>query len=156
MVEVVPDPDILASELGRMAVEVKNVRAPLEAAIGIIGTGINRRFREQTDPSGEPWAPWSEAYAVRAEREQEQGIHLGQILERSLELKYRASAAFDISGESVFFMWGDLPEYGAIQNFGGYAGKGALIPARAFVGIDEMDAAAITEIAGRFVDTIIE
>lgn len=120
---------------------IQDMTGPLEATRGILARGIERSFETQTDPQGNPWVEWSEAYALRVEREQASGVHLGAKLERSLALRNAASSeyAFFVSYDSVFFSWQALPTYGAVQNFGGFVGKGAYIPAREFVGIDPID-----------------
>lgn len=132
---------------------VLDATGPLEATRGILAAGIARRFRSQTDPTGVGWEPWSDSYAPRAIREQESGIHKGEILERSLLLRDQATSeySFHVSADSVFFSFDGLPDYAAVQNFGGSVGKGAVLPQRQYVGVDDADEATITTI---FVDWI--
>lgn len=127
---------------------------PLEASRGILAAGIARRFRQQSDPQGDAWEPWSESYAPKALREQESGIHKGEILERSLDLRTQATTeySFHVSADSVFFSFDGLPDYAAVQNFGGSVGKGAVLPQRQFVGTDDDDEQRIYAVFQQWVD----
>lgn len=156
-IEIEPDPEILESQMVEMAGLIHDMTGPLEATRGLLAAGIARSFRTQTDPEGNPWVAWSASYEPRALREIESGVHLGQILERSLRLRDTATSeyAFFVSYDSVFFSWEALPEYGVLHQFGGMAGKGANVPARAYVGIDELDQARITGLFESYIDYVL-
>lgn len=133
---------------------ILDATGPLEATRGIIAAGIARRFRSQSDPDGNAWEPWSDSYAPKAIREQESGDHKGEILERSLLLRDQATSeySFHVSADSVFFSFDGLPDYAAVQNFGGSVGKGAVLPQRQYVGIDDDDEQRIYTIFQQWLD----
>jgi phage gpG-like protein len=151
-----PDPAMLEDQMLQAANMMEDMTGPLEASRDLIAAGVMRRFRSQSDPSGEPWVEWSESYSPRAFREMAQGIHLGDKLERSLHLRDAATSqyAYFVSYDSVFITWNALPEYAAVQNFGGFVGKGAYIPPRTFMGIDDLDEARIEAVFLDYIDYI--
>jgi phage gpG-like protein len=121
---------------------------PLAISEGLIAGDIARRFRTQTDPEGNPWQEWSESYEAQVEKWIPLGKHTGKKLIKSSYLEGRASMKerLDTVNDIIFYDFSGLPPYGAVQNFGGPVGKGALLPARQFVGMDDATEQAIFKV----------
>lgn len=152
--DIEPDPEIIESLLLQAADHVDDMVGPLEASRGILAAGIHRRFISQSDPDGVPWEDWSESYYPKVMKKIASGVHKGRILQESLELQQAAESeySFFVSYDSVFFTWDTLPEYGAVQNFGGPVGNGAILPARPFVGVDELDEERVETVFAQWMD----
>ena len=100
-----------------------------------------RRFAEQKDPQGQPWAPLSRAYLESERKKRSRGPDLILVLNRYLASTFRYTAGED---ELLF---GTDRIYGAAQQFGVPARN---IPARPFLGISSGDGASISDIVSDF------
>jgi phage gpG-like protein len=133
-----------------------DMRAPLIASVGLINSSIQRNFKTETDPSGVPWVEWNAKYAKQVGRWTETGEHTGKKLQKSQALRTAVNLgdAFIIGPDAIFFNFDALPDYGAVQNFGGPVGKGAMIPARQFVGTDDIAEQAIFDVFVNWINAL--
>ena len=149
----VPDPEVIAQELIATANRLEDRRGPLLISRQIAISDMEERFKTRSDPDGNPWPPWSPAYAPRGNR----------MLDLTGAMKDAATSpsAYPVTNESVFFNTGGMPEYWAWHQEGtggtqifhggqesplgvigegkslvlGGEGRGNALPPRPFVGV---------------------
>lgn len=123
----------------RLSLPLGGSMKPAFTSIGrIVKTGTQRRFREQRTPDGKRWKP-----SQRVEREGGQTLRLSGRLQRSYT--YQADDSSAEIGTNVV--------YGAIQHFGGMAGRGhrSRIDARPALGVSADDAAEVLATVNDFI-----
>lgn len=116
-----------------------------------IGFAVENQTRariqdQKSSPQGEPWKPWTEAYAATRKGGQSLLQGEGDLLD---SLTYNV----DSDGEGVEV--GSPLEYAAIHQFGGKPGMApgpAAIPARPYLGLSEDDAAEIEDVVTHWMD----
>lgn len=104
---------------------------------GLIENQTKARFDERVTPDGEPWAPWSPAYAETRKKGQTLLVASGA---------YRDSYFWDLTGEALRV--GSNMAQAALLNFGGtddMAPGPAAVPARQHLGLSEDNIAEIEE-----------
>lgn len=149
--EWVPDPNVVAGEIMKLAGYLENFLPPLEASKGIAKQDMEMHFDTETSPDGAPWAPLNSEYA------QKRGS-AHPILQLTGAMKDAAvsDAAYLIDGHDLFFTASGLPFYWIFHETGraGLSGMaeflarakamglgvvegatGGGMPARPFVGI---------------------
>jgi phage virion morphogenesis protein len=95
------------------------------------------RFKKQTSPEGDPWAPLSPAYLARKKRNKTRILVLNDVLSGTLHYQTTAEG----------LMFGTDRVYGATHQFGR---PEAGIPAREFLGISDEDGQEILKITGDY------
>lgn len=104
---------------------------------GLIESQTRRRFDERTAPSGEAWAPWSEAYRLGRRKGQTLLVASGA---------FRDSMAWDLSGDELRV--GSNMVFAALHQEGGtddMPAGAAAVPARPFLGVSDDNAREIEE-----------
>ena len=93
---------------------------------GEMVSSTQRRFETSTGPDGKPWTPSKRALKQGGKTLVDQG-HL------------RGSITHNVGADEV--EWGSNLVYAAIHQFGGHAGRGAVvpIPQREYLGVDDVD-----------------
>lgn len=151
-----------AVALNELAGYVSEATPPLKAAKKIARDDMKERFDTEIRPDGDKWFALDPDYARR--KQHDVGFE-HPILTRSRDLREAATdeGAWSVSGESIFFSTGSLPEYwrvhqegssdfGAIfhasANPAGEIGEqgGQNIPRRPFIGLSAEAEAEILEV----------
>lgn len=106
-IEVVPDPDELANAYLRVAEELDNTTAPLEASKIVAREDMQAHFDQEEAPGGMTWEPLTENTL-------EEKLRKGypeDILRRrgALEDTATSEAAWDVKGDTLFFDTSILP-----------------------------------------------
>lgn len=164
MVDIVPDPAIIQSQLLEAAGNLENTLLPMEAARRVAQEDIQAHFDSESDPGGDKWTALDASYA---EYKESLG-YPSDILHRegTLEEAATSKAAFTVTPYGLWFNWNVLPRaksdgsnYGQIHqagsgesnrvadirpghegetlNFSIGAGRGNALPARPFVGMSD-------------------
>lgn len=138
-VEWSPDPIVFGEALIEASSDVADLTLPIALAAQEVQADIRERFDTETGPDWEPWTPWSDSYAPKAEAFPNIGI-----LQRTGELASSAENAVVVNDDTVFFNEGDIPPYGpwhqeGVEDRGG--GRGGTtpnaLPARPFLGLTD-------------------
>lgn len=168
--EWVPDPDVVAAELFRLANETEDWAEPLAEARAAIMYDTEAHFDSQHDPMGKPWTALSPEYAKR------KPDHANEILQLTGALKAAAIAEDNwfIGEREIVFKTEGLPFYGPYHQAGtapagvtqvlaklragqeisreeaGLAlsgfGRGNNLPQRMFIGLSDLAIAEVEEI----------
>lgn len=110
--------------------------APVYSDIGeFLQIVHDERFRKQTSPEGDPWAPLSPKYLARKKRNKARILVLNDVLAGTLHYQTTAEG----------LMFGTDRVYGATHQFGRLE---AGIPARPFLGISDADGQEILRLIG--------
>lgn len=149
-----PDPNILEAEMVKMANSFDDWSVPMREAREIMIQSTRRRFIEENDPSGEPWAPLSDIYW---HDKVEVGGFPDQILVRTDAMRTAATSehAWFVTQRAIFFNVDALPRsphgniYGMAHQTGAQTGETTFLPQRAFIGPDDQ---AVNEIEAVFLD----
>lgn len=81
-IEWIPDPELLAQEILRVAHELQDFTIPLTIARQILKDDVRERFQTKTEPGGDKWDSWSDTYAPVARE-----YNVNGILERTGAMK---------------------------------------------------------------------
>lgn len=160
MVDIVPDPLIIESQLMEVATNLEDTMKPMLAARRVAQEDIQAHFDTESDPGGDKWTELDLSYAQYKES-------LGyppDILHRedTLETAATSDAAFTVTPQGMWFNWDALPSaksdgsnYGQIHQAGSATktrietvdgesvsfytgeGRGNALPARPFVGMSD-------------------
>jgi phage gpG-like protein len=155
-VEWSPDPIVFGEAIIEAASDVADLTLPIALAAQEVQADIRERFETETGPDWEPWQPWSESYAPKAEAYPNIGI-----LQRDGTLAEEAENAVIINDDTVFFDEGQIPPYGPWHQTGieDRVGKGGIpnpLPARPFLGLTEDTVIFIYGVFTDWFDQIIE
>lgn len=113
----------------------------------------HRHFSQERSAEGDPWQALTEEYVHRPESSGGRGglehpiLYWSGRLEESIQ--YEASATDVAIGT-------DLKPYAAIHQFGGTAGRGAFIPARPYLGINQEDENKIADFMIDYLASLVE
>ncbi|HEX6825795.1 MAG TPA: phage virion morphogenesis protein [Nitrospiraceae bacterium] len=149
-----PSPGIAARRLEMAALNAADLAVPAHEAKDIMQRAIERSFATETDPFGDPWAPWSESY--EKSRGSKNGPLGDVILDRTGALKDYATseAPWDVhtgpSEAEVMFDADGAPAYGQYHLTG--TGK---MPARVWLGFSDEEEAEIIAMFAAWGDSII-
>jgi phage virion morphogenesis protein len=102
----------------------------MQLAKGVIAQTVQRIEVDKESPAGQPWAPWSTAYAATRDEGDSLLIDSRDLVD-SFEFKVTRNS---------FAVWTDV-EYAGVHQFGG----GNNIPARPFLGVSSDNAENIGE-----------
>lgn len=160
--EWVPDPEVLAGEIMKLAGYLENFIPPLEASKGIAKQDMQMHFDTETSPDGAAWAQLDPDYAAKRG-----SAHPILQLTGAMHDAAVSDAAYAIDGHDLFFNTGGLPFYWifhetgreAVAGFSEWVKKarsdlgltaeidvsGSGMPARPFVGISFAAQLAILE-----------
>jgi len=134
-----PDPIVFADAIFTVDAALQHREIPLAFAAGEVKADIRERFRTKTDPGGEPWEPWADSYAPRAE-----AYPNIDLLRRDDDLYQAATsdAAVVVSNDSVFYHAENIPEYGIWHQEGRPSrrtkgGSPNPLPQRQFLGLSD-------------------
>lgn len=172
--EWVPDPDVIAAELFKLANDTEDWAEPLAEARAAIMYDTESHFDSESDPYGRKWTALSPDYAKsKAKRE---SSHADEILQLTGALKAAAIAEDNwfIDERSIAFNTEGLPSYGYVHQKGtapagvtqvlaklrageeisreeaGIAlsgfGRGNNLPQRMFIGLSDLAIAEVEEI----------
>ena len=121
-----------------VADNLQNINTPLNAAATFLQGAVDRRFKSESDAPGVPWQSWSDKYEAQVIKWVSVGEHIGKKLQKSGLLRRQATSrlAFIVSKDAIFYNFNVLPDYGAVQNFGGKVGRGGYVPPREYIAID--------------------
>lgn len=136
-----PDPMVVANEFRAMADHIEDMTEPLEASAEPIAGAMQRTIEEQGHGQ---WPPWAESYAPTAAV-----TNIGGMLWRFGEL-YSSLDNIDnflVVDNMLFFEGEAMPQYGWWNQEGAERSRGGNLPARPFIGMDEI---AEAEIIGIF------
>ena len=129
--------ELLLQQLGQM--ERGPDTSPLMDRLGsYFQSSSQGRFKTQTDPDGNPWAPLSPGYIKRKKKNSNLILTLNAYLRRGIHYQV-------LSADTV--VWGSNSVYAGIHNRGGDGtGRNGTMPKRQFVGVSPDDNAEAQEI----------
>ena len=105
-----------------------------------------KRFSDQVDPDGNPWAPLSERYKLSKAKMKSRGANLILVLNRYLARNFTYQAGED----ELFFSTSQVTgKYAATHQFGR---PEANIPARPFMGVNDDNSDHIISIFNRYLN----
>jgi hypothetical protein len=179
----VPDPQVVAQQLLRLADNLDDFTEPLNEAREIFIQTTEGYFDEEVDPVGDAWQPLTPNYLRRKQRS---GAPNDSILQLSGEMKAAATqqGAWQITERDILFVTAELPFYGpyhlagtesdtlaplmkqlrmgvALSNeqakqFTTITGKGKSLPPRVFIGANDEAIDEIQEAFLVWMDKLIE
>ncbi len=129
----------------------RTLRVPFEAAGRYLIAETRGRFDRERSPEGEPWKALSARYVARSRKQGGRGGEAHPILFYPRHGWLRASINYQAGdlelavGTNRKFL-GGTKSAAAIHQLGGKAGRGAMIPARPFLGVTEADERRIGEL----------
>lgn len=145
--DFIPSVSILVDDFDNLGVDVRSYKEPLKRSVQkVIAPAIARNFDSEGSSDG-GWAPLAEA---TIDQRMYYGFDAGPTLDRTGTLKKAAQQLniWHIDREEAYV--DNLPDrvaaYGYIQQFGGTAGRGAIIPARPFIAISDDEVDQIVEV----------
>lgn len=178
--EWVPDPDVIANELFKLANDLEDWTEPLTEAREAFIYSTELHFETQSDPYGRQWTALDEQYL----KNKLAAGYPEDILVRTGELKNAATSqdAWQITERDIIFNTETVPFYGGIHqtgtasedisrvlhkmrtgqdltsedlgvNIGG--GRGNNLPQRMFIGADEDTISEIEEIFVRWINKTV-
>lgn len=155
-VGIAETPGLIANRIDMVSAGLDDMTPALVAWRQIMIDEVHDRFIEEVDPYGTPWAEWAESYAAKAE-----STNVGKL--RKTEELYEAATnlnaypvADTMAGGDLFLDTREFPDYWAVQNYGGTVGRGAVIPARQYLGASEEGAAAMIGVFDAWVGGVID
>lgn len=135
-------PKFLAQQIDEMSDLLEDMTPVMAAAQQVAVGNVQERFSTKTTPAGSQWQEWAESYRDRAE-----GRNIDML--RRDDTLYQAAtdeSAYPITDSELFIDTTGFPDYWAIQNYGGVAGRGSKIPARTYLGLTAAGAASIVRV----------
>ena len=148
-----PDPSVFRDAILEVDAALAHPEIALALAAQEVSSDIRERFLSQTAPDGTPWKEWSENYEPIAIAYPNIAI-----LRRTDELFEAATDtnAMIVSGDTLFFDLGSLPEYGEWHQEGRQRIKGGNLPARPFLGLSDEGRATIFAVFGEWFQNAIQ
>lgn len=145
----VPDPMHYSRNMQTIAAALETSEIPLQAASEVMQEDILERFDTKTDPSGDPWEPWSPSYVATGIPEQ----NIDGILVQTGALREAASnsEAMVVSNDTLFYRTPLLPHYGLAHE----EGMEPDLPQRSFLGMSDESAAVVFATFGEWFDGAI-
>lgn len=125
-------PAIVAGRFEQLAGDFEDFTPVLGAISQIVQDDVAEHFEKEEGPTGK-WKDWAPSYYPKALSE-----NVG-ILRKTEDLYDAATdpAAYPIIDNDVFIITNDFPDYWAIHNYGGTAGKGSRIPPRPYLWLSD-------------------
>ena len=138
-----PNPLVVAEDIKAGAFAVNNLEIPMELSIVPAGDAMTRTFGEE----GPGWAAWAESYAPFALAYPNVGIlwQTGDLLGSVAD-----EANFVVTPRTLSWTGATSPDYWRFHEEGT-----SKMPARKFVGLDEIAIAEIYAIFGEYLDGIV-
>ncbi len=126
--------------LDKLVARTKRLRPALLEIREVLVESTQRRFKDEVGPDGEPWQALSPR-TLRSQKKRKSRFPTGK-------LKQSGQMSENIIGDATdtTVTIGSPEVQSAIQQFGGTAGFGSVIPARPFLGFSDSDIRSITGI----------
>lgn len=143
--EWIPDPNVLAGEIMKLAGYLENFIPPLEASKAIARQDMEMHFDTESAPDGAAWAPLSFEYA-----QQRGSAHPILQLTGAMKDAATSDAAYVIDGSDLFFDGGGLPFYSVFHESGraGISGMAEFLTKAREQGLNVSDEAIETASGG--------
>jgi len=127
--------------LTRILLRAGTLKVPLSAIGALAVTRAHESFAKEESPEGQPWQALTQEYVGRPKKEGGRGGEAHPILFRTgrgeASIQYSADDTSVAVGSNRKFPGGKSAL--AIHQLGGVAGRGAKIPARPFLGMNQQD-----------------
>lgn len=139
-----PSPLVVAEDLAQAAILLHDFEIPLQLSIDPASKALERRF----DNEGPGWAPWAESYAPFAEAYPNVGIlwQSGDLVGSVVD-----EGNYDVGITTLEWTGAESPFYWEFHQMGTRK-----MPARPFVGLDEVAIAEITVIFDEYLGVVAD